>query len=105
MATTPYKSLVLPVMDYGDVIYMATTKNVLNKLQQIQNVCCRIILRTNKRTPITEMHKELNLLKLELRREQHLSELCHKNIYLENIVSLGNFFNVTPAKNQRETRQ
>ncbi len=51
------------------------------------------------------MHTELNLQKLDERRDQHLSELCHKNVYIDKVASLGQFFQVTPARNQRGTRQ
>ena len=100
-----YKSIILPVIDYGDVVYMTTNKTVLNKLQQIQKLCCRIILHRNKRASVTEMHNELQLLKFDDRRDLHLSELCHKNIYYDTSASLSQYFIITPARNYRATRQ
>ena len=38
-----YKSLVLPHIDYGDVIYLTSNKDLLDKLQKVQNRACRII--------------------------------------------------------------
>ena len=35
-----YKSLILPQLDYCDVVYMAATKTALKDLQKIQNICC-----------------------------------------------------------------
>ena len=105
IATVLYKSIILPILDYGDIVYMTANLGILNKLQQIQNVCCRIILRRNKRASVTEMHRELKLMKLGDRRDIHLSENCHKNIYYEAKPSLGSFFITMPARNQRETRQ
>ena len=40
----PYKSLVLPHLDYCDLVYMNTTVQNLIKLQLIQNGACRTIL-------------------------------------------------------------
>ena len=100
-----YRSLILPVLDYGDIVYMAATKTVISKLQQIQNVCCHVILRKGKCASITEMHRELELLKLEDQRDQHLSELCHKNIYFDIKPSSSKFIKRVPVRNQRETRQ
>ena len=56
-----YKSLVLPHLDYCDLIYMCTTEENLQRLQYIQNCACRIILRADIYTSVTEMHHELKL--------------------------------------------
>ena len=40
-----YKSLVMPHLDYGDIVYMHTSNENLAKLQMIQNNACRLILR------------------------------------------------------------
>ena len=84
---------------------MTATQGTLNKLQQIQNVCCCLILRRNKRASITDMHRELKLMKLQDRRDLHLSENCHKNIYSDIPPSLGSYFVQIPPRNYRETRQ
>ena len=57
---TLYKSLVLPHLDYCDIVYMCTTVQNLNKLQLIQNGACRTILRAPKDTSVSEMHKDLS---------------------------------------------
>ena len=82
-ALTLYKSLVLPHLDYCDVVYMTANKDLLTKLQMVRNVACRTLLVANKREHnISEIHKELELYTLSERREFHLSTLCHKNIYI-----------------------
>ena len=40
-----YRSLILPLFDYGDVIYSSTFKNHTDKLQKLQNRAGRIILK------------------------------------------------------------
>ena len=72
---------------------------------EIQNICCRIILRKGLLPSTDEMHQELNLLRLETRRDPHVSELCDKNIYYDTHASLYQFFELVPERNNRETRQ
>ena len=52
-----------------------------------------------------DMHRELKLLKLNDRRDYHMSELCHKNIYYDTTASLSKYFVRTPARNHHGTRQ
>ncbi len=39
-----YKTLIVPLFDYGDIIYMNTTAEQMDRLQKLQNVACRTIL-------------------------------------------------------------
>ena len=55
-ALTLYKSLVLLHLDYVDAAYMVASKETLRKLQLIQNVACRVILRAENRDSVAEMH-------------------------------------------------
>ncbi len=40
VSTILYKSLMIPTFDYGDVVYSCATKEMLNKLQMVQNRAC-----------------------------------------------------------------
>ncbi len=67
--------------DVRDLVQdMRISEYNLNRLQLIQNVACRIILRANNRTNVNGMHKELNLLYLKDRQYLHLSMECYKQI-------------------------
>ena len=99
-----YKSLVIPHFDYVDVIYMTATKEQLGRLQLIQNQSCRIILRTHKRTHIDDMHNTLKIELLEVRRTNHLSALCHENIYNADDASLNYIFTRVSDTQTRVTR-
>ena len=57
-----------------------------------------------KRTPVKEMHKELNILLLHHRCQYHLGQLCHKNIYFEGYESLPKFYSLK-ENSTRLTRQ
>ena len=59
-----YKSLVLPLIDYCDIVYGATAKDKLQKLQLVQNNACRNILLADMDTHVASMHLELQLLTL-----------------------------------------
>ena len=81
-----YKSLIVPHLDYCDIVYMHSTETNLNKLQLIQNVACRIILGADINTSIDRMHSELGLLTLKQRRYLHQAMDCFNNI---NIAESG----------------
>ncbi len=98
-----YKSLVLPHFDYVDVVYMTATNEQLGRLQLIQKQSCRI-LRAHKRTHITDMHTMLKLPMLDTRRNNHLSALCHKNIYDAEESSLNYVFTRVADNRSRTTR-
>ena len=100
-----YKSLVLPHLDYLDIVYMVATKETLHKLQLIQNVACRIILKAGNRDSVHDMHKELGLLDLDTRREMNLSFTCHKVVYNEGCSSLSKFFVPLSVGGRRVTRR
>ena len=104
VANQLYKSLILPQIDYCDVVYMVASKSSLVDLQKIQNICCRIILKTDNRTHIADMNKKLYLIPLNERRETHLSQICHKAVYDEPKHSLHKFFNRIQNRNNRNTR-
>ncbi len=91
-ALTLYKSLVLPHLDYCDMIYMTALVEVLNKLQLVQNVACRTLLLADKYASISEMHSELGLMKLDCKRNVHLGNLCHKTVHSEHSTWLSKFF-------------
>ena len=78
---TLYKSLVLPNIDLGDVLYDLATNELTNKLQLVQNSACRVVLLCGKRNSTDKMHRDLKLLKLKDRRQMHLQHINHKNIH------------------------
>ena len=93
-ALTLYKSLVLPHLDYCDVVYATAKQESLIKLQVAQNVACRTILLADKYTPTEVLHESLSISPLADRRKFHLGNLCHKNIFCEGMrTGLINFFN------------
>ena len=75
---TLYKTLVIPIIDYCDIIYDCLTKRDSDMLQRLQNGACRIILQRKKRTPTSDMHRELKLFRLVDRRHMRTMEFMYK---------------------------
>ena len=68
---------------------MTASKEVLNKLQLVQNSACRTILLATRETHNMDMHLDLGLLYLNERRDLHFSFLLHKNIFVEQDTGLS----------------
>ena len=100
-----YKSLVVPLMDYCDVAYMQTNQNTLNRLQIVQNIACRVILKAAPRNHISDMHKELKLDYLHDRRKLHLLAECHKCIHTTDNYPLKRYFKLNMTNPNRRTRR
>lgn len=66
-----YKSMILPVMDYGDLFYQNKNRKLLNKLNVLQNRSVRIISKLPKLTNTDSELKKLDLIPLSNRRALH----------------------------------
>ena len=69
-----YKSMLLPILEYGDIFLSAATALNRKKLQTLQNKGLRCALNKGLDCSSVQLHSEARLLKLQYRREQHL--LC-----------------------------
>ena len=72
-----YKSMILPYFDYGDVIYMFSSKNELDKLERLQERCINICTRTYGRDNIYNIRAEHKLPTLEKRRTFHINNFMY----------------------------
>ena len=66
-----YKSMLLPILEYGDVFLSASTDVNKRRLQILQNKGLRCALNKGIETSTNELHAEAHLLRLKFRREQH----------------------------------
>ena len=84
-----YKSLVLPIIEYGAVIYAGGSKTELKTIDTLQNSCIRIALGIMKTSPINALHTEAHIPPLYIRRMeltlQHKTKIMqyHHNMHLE----------------------
>ena len=73
-----YKTKILPYIDYGDIFYMSTTNEVLDKLDKLQYRALRICLGTTYRTPLVELIQRTQIPLLKYRRMAHLRNFMYK---------------------------
>lgn len=66
-----YKSLLLPILEYGDIFVLGNNMKPLFKLQKFQNRMLRLVLHINYRISNVDLHLRSNVLPLVYRR--HLS--------------------------------
>ena len=70
-----YKTLILPLFDYGDIVYHGLSSRDSDTLHRLRNEACRAILRVDPRTHITEMHDDLSLPKVYQRHNHHIATM------------------------------
>lgn len=83
-----YKTMVLPHADYGDIFYDIARKNILDKLQIIQNKSLRRCLGLDYLHPTILTHREAKLSQLHRRRVMHLYNFMFKQKKNQDIVNL-----------------
>ena len=67
-----YKSMLLPILEYGDVFLCASTAINRRRLQILQNKGLRCALNKGIESSNNDIHYEALLHKLKYRREQHV---------------------------------
>ena len=72
-----YKSTILPILDYNDIIYNLGTELQKDKIQKIQNRALRTVFR-NKTMSTFDMHDQAKVKYLAERREAHTLALMYK---------------------------
>ena len=74
-----YKSMILPYIDYGDIIYASTNQLNLRKIQSLQNRCLKICLGLRHTTPTQNLSSSAQVAHLNKRRTAHLRNYMFKN--------------------------
>ena len=87
-----YKSMVLPYLDYADVIFSKANGTMLDKLQRLQNRCLKICAGFNMLHDTNQLHKSLKVPFLKDRRRAHVLNFMY------------NRKNKTELLNKREIR-
>ena len=81
--TLIYRSIILPLFDYADVVYDSCNNRYSNQLQKLQNRAGRIILRISpyKHVSNYHIHQMLNWDYLACRRLKHTNLLVYKVLH------------------------
>ena len=66
-----YKSMILPYLDYADVIYSKANVSDLDKLQRLQNRCLKLCQGRYGRLDSDRLHRDLRVPYLKARRKAH----------------------------------
>ena len=66
-----YKTLILPIIEYGDIIYDCLSVKDAATHQKLQNACLKHILRLPRLNSTTYIHETLDIQYLSDRRKQH----------------------------------
>ena len=85
-----YKTMILPIIEYGDVLYDGSNSRLLSKLQTLQNRCLRICNAEPFHVPVIYLHEISQLARLDLRRKMHLILYMYKQKSNHAIVNARN---------------
>ena len=66
-----YQTLILPIFDYGDVLYDCLSINDAKTLQTLQNMALKFIRGVPELTSTAYINSELNMTQLNVRRQHH----------------------------------
>ncbi len=100
-----YKQLILPLLDYGDVLYDGTSQKNSHVIQKLQNAAFRRILKAPKLTPTQCLHDDLGMDRLHIRREKHICTEMYKIVHEIHPISLKSYVQMLDNVSNRVTRQ
>ena len=63
-----YKTIVLPIIEYGSIIYAGGSQPTLDKLEVVQNNFLRLALGAMKTSPVISLQVDANITPLHIRR-------------------------------------
>ena len=78
VALSIYKSMLLPYLDYADVIFCKANTAELDKLQKLQNRCLKICLGHQRDYNTTRLHRESKAPFLKDRQKTHTLNFMYK---------------------------
>lgn len=84
--------LILPIIDYADIVYQNTYNVYLKPLDVLFNNLCRFILKCPYRTHHCQLYNQLNWLLPDKRRQYHWFQFIFRCIYLNLPPYLKSFF-------------
>ena len=75
---TIYKTMILPYFDFGDILFINSSKKQLNKLDHLQKRAIKICLKLGQNTLEEMLLRDAKVAKLNDRREAHLLNYMYK---------------------------
>ena len=99
-----YNSYVLPVFDYGCVVWGNTTHAYVTRLVKLQKRAARIILKADFLTPSEQLFKKLNWLTFPKRVQYHTCFMVYKGINGSAPEYISSMLTYVSEKHERHTR-
>ena len=93
-----YKSLIRPLMEYGDVIWDNLTEGEASLLKSIQYECARVVTGAIKGTSARALMNELAWESLSTRQKMHKLFYTFKIFWYITCISLLNYFQIPWTK-------
>ena len=81
-----YKAMILPVIEYGNILYDTANANLLAKLQTIQNKALKVVYQAPRLTPSVTTHNEAKIKPLKYRRKFNLLVCAYRRSWLTRYV-------------------
>ena len=77
-AISIYRTMIAPIMDYGDIVYAGTNVENLDKLQRLQNRGLRICINESHYIPTILLHQRCEIPNLKTRRTCNIRKYMNK---------------------------
>ena len=75
-----YRSMVLPYLDYADVVLAGASPNLLQTLQKLQEKCLKICLNIQGKYDSNDLHNRARVNKLSDRRAAHVNSFMYQRM-------------------------
>ena len=98
-----YKQAIMPIFDYGCIVWMECTKHIFDKIKKLQNRAMRIILKTDRRSCSQDMRSKLGLLSLYNRRRFLRFQLSYRIV--NNFMCPEQLISYLPSRSSMHGRQ
>ena len=101
---TIYYTLIYSQIKYGITLYGQAGCSKLKKIQTLQNQLLKVLLKKNYRFSTNELHKSMDLLKINDIAEQEILTFVH-NYFTDNLPPVfNNYYETLANQHQRNTR-
>ena len=75
-----YKVMILPLIEYGSILYEGSKKCLLTKLQTVQNKCLKLAHYLPPRTPTADLNEHCKTSTLVSRRRRNLLTFAYRKV-------------------------
>ena len=75
-----YKTIIVPLIDYADIVYEGINVKDRQVLERLQSSSMMIILNADKSTHIHDRQQQLSLLPLDVKHKHHLCHQTYKGL-------------------------